>query len=48
MVDAELFYGWRPLPSITLRPDLQYVRRPGGIREKDSAFVVGLKSSVAF
>ena len=45
---AEVFYGWKPLPSITLRPNLQYVRRPGGIREKDNAFVVGLKSSIAF
>lgn len=45
---AELFYGWSPLPSITLRPNLQYVRRPGGIREKDNAFVLGLKSSITF
>lgn len=45
---AEVFYGWSPLPSVTLRPNLQYVRRPGGSGENDNAFVLGLKSSIAF
>lgn len=45
---AELFYGWSPLPSVTLRPNLQYVRHPGGSRAHDNALVLGLKSSIAF
>ncbi|MEZ5565878.1 MAG: carbohydrate porin [Gammaproteobacteria bacterium] len=45
---AEMFYGWSPLPSITLRPNLQYVLHPGGTSQNNNAFVIGLKSSVAF
>ena len=45
---AELFYGWSPLPSITLRPNIQYVLDPGGSRENSNAFVIGLKSSFTF
>ena len=45
---AELFYGWSPLPSITLRPNLQYILHPGGASENDDAFILGLKSTITF
>jgi porin len=45
---AELFYGWTPIPSITLRPNLQYILHPGGTSQNSNAFVIGLKSSIAF
>jgi len=45
---AEVFYSWSPIPSIALRPNLQYIKDPGGIAEKNNAFILGLKASVAF
>lgn len=45
---AELVYAWSPLPALTIRPNLQYVVRPGAASERSDAFVVGLKSSIAF
>lgn len=45
---AELMYAWKPIPSVTVRPNLQYVISPGGAEENSDALVVGLKSSVAF
>lgn len=45
---AELVYAWRPLPAVTIRPNLQYVVRPGATSKHSDAFVVGLKSSIAF
>lgn len=45
---AELMYAWSPVPSITVRPNLQYVVHPGGAEENSDALVLGLKSSIAF
>jgi porin len=45
---GELFYDWRPLRSVHLRPNLQYIRHPGGSAANDDALVLGLKTSVAF
>lgn len=45
---AELVYAWSPSPAVTIRPNLQYVVRPGATSEHSDAFVVGLKSSIAF
>jgi porin len=45
---AELFYSWSPMPSIQLRPNLQYVVHPGGSSQNNSVFVFGLKSIIAF
>ena len=45
---TELFYDWRPLPSVSLRPNVQYVVQPGGSSQNANAFVFGLKTSVAF
>jgi len=45
---VELFYNWSPLPSVFLRPNLQYVRRPGGTGLNADALVIGLKSGIVF
>ncbi|QAU24451.1 porin [Dyella sp. M7H15-1] len=45
---AELFYSWSPIPSIQLRPNLQYVAHPGGTSQNGHVFVLGLKSIIAF
>ncbi|QWT18825.1 carbohydrate porin [Bacillus sp. NP157] len=45
---AEVFYSWSPIPSVAIRPNLQYIKDPGGSKQNDDAFVLGLKTSVAF
>ena len=45
---TELFYNWAPIPSISLRPNLQYVIHPGGTSHDDNVFVLGLKTMIAF
>ncbi|WP_242417235.1 carbohydrate porin [Sphingomonas panni] len=44
----ELTYSDRVLPFLTLQPDVQYVRRPGGLRDADDALVLGLRAIVAW
>lgn len=45
---SEVFYDWYPIPSLSVRPNLQYVVNPGGITQNRNAFVFGLKTSVTF
>jgi len=45
---SEVFYSWSPIPSLAIRPNLQYIQDPGGSSKRDNAFVLGLKTSVAF
>ncbi len=45
---VEAFYEWRPLPSITLRPSVQYIASPGGEASRHDAVVWGVKSAIAF
>lgn len=45
---AELFYGFRPLNWLELRPNLQWIRRPGGFRDARDIGVVGLKAALRF
>lgn len=45
---TELFYSWSPIASIALRPNLQYIRHPGGTGDNSDAFILGLKTSVNF
>jgi porin len=45
---AEVFYSWSPLPSVSIRPNLQYVKHPGASTWNHDAVVLGLKTSVAF
>jgi porin len=45
---GELYYAWNPVPSVSLRPNLQYIRHPGATSRNSNAFVIGLKSIIAF
>ncbi|AJC23573.2 porin [Pandoraea pulmonicola] len=45
---AEVYYSWSPMPSIYLRPNLQYIRHPGGTSANHDAFIVGLKTGITF
>lgn len=45
---AEVFYNWAPIPSVNLRPNLQYVIHPGGSSQNSNVFVLGLKTIIAF
>jgi porin len=45
---GELYYSWSPLPSVFLRPNLQYIRHPGGTNQNRDAFVLGFKSGLTF
>ena len=45
---GELFYAWVPRPFITVQPNLQFVRHPGGVSTNESVVVVGLRCSVDF
>jgi len=44
----EVDYGAKVAPWLTLRPNLQYIIRPGGAGQIPDAFVVGLYTQVAF
>ena len=45
---VELTYSDAVLPFLTLQPDVQYVRRPGGLQDADDAVVLGLRAIVAW
>ncbi|WP_458068535.1 carbohydrate porin [Rhodanobacter sp. BL-MT-08] len=45
---SELFYSWSPIPSVFLRPNLQYILHPGGTSQNSNAFVAGLKMGFTF
>ncbi|MDQ2823813.1 MAG: carbohydrate porin [Pseudomonadota bacterium] len=47
-VAAEVYYGWSPLPSVVIRPNLQFIKHPGGTSQNDDAVVLGLKTSLSF
>jgi porin len=40
---AELYYAIQATRWLTIRPNLQYIRHPGGVDDVDDAVVVGLK-----
>ena len=46
--DAELYYGVQVAKWLVIRPNIQYVRNPGGVSEVDDAWVVGLKMQNSF
>lgn len=46
--DAEIYYGVHVRDWLTVRPNLQYVRHPGGVGEVDDALVVGFKVQSKF
>lgn len=45
---VELYYGLQLTPALTLRPNLQYVRNPGGFEHDRSVVVWGLKTEISF
>lgn len=44
---GELYYGFNIAGWLTLRPNLQYVVHPGGLRQRGDVAVLGLKAAVA-
>ena len=44
----ELTYSDQIAPFLTLQPDVQYARRPGGLRDAEDAVVLGLRAIVAW
>lgn len=44
----EVNYGWSPLPSVSIRPNIQYVIDPNGAKQNKNVFVFGLQSIVNF
>lgn len=47
-VDVELNYTYNWSPSIMIRPNIQYIHQPGGVKEVDDAWVAGLSVRVNF
>lgn len=46
--NAELYYGFHVTNWLTVRPNLQYIKHPGGVNEVDDALVAGLKIQSKF
>ncbi|MDH0636256.1 carbohydrate porin [Pseudomonas sp. GD03860] len=46
--DAELYYGIHATRWLVIRPNVQYVRDPGGVSEVDDAWVLGVKLQSSF
>jgi len=46
--DAELYYGVHVTDWLTVRPNVQFIKRPGGVSQVDDAWVMGLKVSSTF
>jgi porin len=46
--DIELHYGVHVTDWLTVRPNVQYVRHPGGVYEVDNALVAGVKLQASF
>jgi porin len=44
----EVYYTYRPVPGLQLRPNLQYVLYPGGTDRNKNVFVLGLKTLANF
>jgi len=44
----ELYYGLQATDWLMARPNIQYVRLPGGTRHNDDVVVIGLKTSIDF
>lgn len=45
---SEIHYSVNVTPAITVRPNVQFIRAPGGVNERTSVVVLGLHSSVQF
>jgi porin len=45
---AELYYGIAVTPAITVRPNVQYIKSPGGVSGATDVVVLGVKTVVSF
>jgi porin len=46
--NAEIYYGFHVTNWLTVRPNVQYIKRPGGVDDVDNALVAGLKVQSKF
>ncbi|GAB7527704.1 carbohydrate porin [Pseudomonas sp. 3A(2025)] len=46
--NSEIYYGFHVTNWLTVRPNLQYIRHPGGVDKVDDALVAGLKIQTKF
>ena len=46
--NSEIYYGFHVTDWLTVRPNLQYVKHPGGVDQVDDALVAGLKIQSKF
>ncbi len=46
--NAELYYGVHLSDWLTVRPNLQFVRHPGGVNQVDDALIAGVKVQTSF
>jgi porin len=46
--NAEVYYGFHVTNWLTVRPNLQYIKHPGGVNQVDDALVAGLKIQSKF
>ena len=46
--NAEIYYGVHVADWLTVRPNLQYIKHPGGVNDVDDALVAGLKIQSKF
>lgn len=47
-INAELYYGIHATNWLTIRPNLQYIHQPGGVKGIDDAWIGGLKVQTSF
>ncbi len=45
---GSLYYGVHVTDWLTVRPNLQYIKQPGGVDEVDNALVAGIKIQTVF
>jgi porin len=45
---AELYYAMAVTPAVTVRPNVQYVKSPGGLSDDTDVVVFGLKTVISF
>ena len=44
----ELYYGVAPVPGLVIRPNIQYMSRPGASASNVNILVLGLKTVINF
>ncbi len=47
-LEVELFYKLQLTPYLSIRPDLQYIHNPGGVKGRDAALVGTLRVVIEF